>query len=636
MSNNAYHHEAYEILYKSGNISYVSYTAPSSVETECEIIVPPKYVVPIIFIPGIMGSNIKETAEDKEVWYPKISLSTIIEYSKRDAKERQIALNPKMTEVGYDGGVKLSKKQIPHITKEIALARGWGSVINLGYADLLIYLESNLNQQFKKIKDQKKDQFNGTTEWEKIVQPGNQKTEKVLKNWSSSKVIELLSLEQHKELADYGFPVFACGYNWLDTNMNSAEKVADRLNNEVMAQVKKEFPTAKFKKFIIVSHSMGGLVTRALIQNDKVKDKIAGVVHGAMPASGAPAVYQRLTVGWDGWKASTGLLNSLKAWVSKFMFGDTSERLTATLASAPGGLELLPFANYSNTVDFPKNPKAWMLIKAKTPTGEITASLPQTADPYTEIYQRKDSWWAMMNPNFIDPAGLLKQEANEKGYESTFDVYVDNVDIVKKLHNHIIDTYHPNTYANYAADESFKAFGQVVWRCKEELNISSANELIELISLYGKKNLIEFPDIKDRSDIKEDDVTNTQEDDADLEIAGSKSHNLHNNAYKKDGIREVLLDEKFKISKTNKATFYLDLKPTSRGDGTVSYQSGQDVREDTRALKETFIINGYEHASSYDHADVQLNTIYCIANIVDIIKQTSAEEVCENEKIVNK
>ena len=92
-----------------------------------------------------------------------------------------------------------------------------------------------------------------------------------------------------------------------------------------------------------------------------------------------------------------------------------------------------------------------------------------------------------------------------------------------------------------------------------------------------------------------------------------------------------MLDEKSKISKTNKATFYLDIKPTSKGDGTVCYQSGQDVRADGRSPIETFIINGYEHASSYDNAHVQLNTIYCIANIVDIMKQASAAEVCKSE-----
>ena len=452
MSNNIHSHEPYETLYESGMISYVSQTTPSSVKTECEILAPSKYVVPIIFIPGIMGSNIKSMSDDKEVWYPRISLSTIIQYSKRDARARQIALNPKTTEVGYDGNVKINKKDLPYLTQELALARGWGSVITIGYADLLIYMENQLNRPFKKLKDQEKDKFNGTAEWEKIVQHANQDTEKNLNHWSAQNTIDLLNLAQHEELADYAFPVFACGYNWLQTNMKSADQIADRLNNEVMAQVKKEFPTAKFKKFIIVSHSMGGLVTRALIQNDKVKDKIAGVVHGAMPGSGAPAVYQRLTVGWDGWKASTGLLNSALAWATKFMFGDTSERLTATLASAPGGLELLPFSNYSNSVDFPKNPSAWLVIKAQTPTGEITATLPKSNDPYTDIYQRKDCWWAMINPDFIDPAGLVAIQMKKDKLASIFDVYKDTLVIVQRLHDHIKDVYHSNTYANYAAD----------------------------------------------------------------------------------------------------------------------------------------------------------------------------------------
>lgn len=625
MSNNTYTHDAYETIHKSGNVSYVSQTTPTSVKTECQIPAPVKYVVPIIFVPGIMGSNLKDK-NDKEVWYPKKSLSTIVKYSRRDAMQRQIALNPKSTTVGYDGDLKLNKKQLPHITEEIARARGWGSVITIGYAKVLIYLENQLNNPFKKISEHQQDQFNGTAEWEKIVQAGNKDTEEILKNWSSTKAVELLSLEQHEELADYAFPVFACGYNWLDTNMDSADKIADRLNNEVMVQVKKEFPIAEFKKFIIVTHSMGGLVTRALIQNEKVKDKIAGVVHGVMPASGAPAVYQRLTVGWDGWEASTGLMSSAQAWATKFMFGNTSERLTATLASAPGGLELLPFANYSNAQDFPKNPKAWLILKANTPTGEITASLPKTDDPYTEIYQRKGSWWMLMNPDFIDPAGLLAIEAHEKGYNSIFDVYVKNIETVRKLHDHIKDSYHSNTYAHYGADQEHQSFGQVVWRCKEVLNISSEQELIELMGLYGKKNLIELPNINDRSHIKEDDV-DIVEDDADLTIDGSKAHNLNDNPYKKDGVREILLDEKSRISKTNKATFYLDIKPTSRGDGTVCYQSGQDVRANNRTPKETFIINGYEHSGSYDNEDVQLNTIYCIANIVDIMKKSAAD--CE-------
>ena len=97
MTNNVHNHEAYETLHKSGNTSYVSQTTPNSVNTECEIPAPIKYVVPIIFIPGIMGTNLKNSKKDK-VWYPGVS--TLIAYSKRDAMQRQIDLNPETTEVG--------------------------------------------------------------------------------------------------------------------------------------------------------------------------------------------------------------------------------------------------------------------------------------------------------------------------------------------------------------------------------------------------------------------------------------------------------------------------------------------------------------------------------------------------------
>lgn len=67
------------------------------------------------------------------------------------------------------------------------------------------------------------------------------------------------------------------------------------------------------------------------------------------------------------------------------------------------------------------------------------------------------------------------------------------------------------------------------------------------------------------------------------------------------------------------AIFELQIKLRAPGDGTVCYQSGEDVRAKNRNLEKTFIINGYEHSSSYSHMDVQLNTIYCIASIVDKI-----------------
>ncbi|AOA59604.1 hypothetical protein [Acinetobacter larvae] len=51
----SYQHDAYE----HNNQKLTSQTTPSQTPSICKVITPPKYVCPIIFIPSIMGSNIK-------------------------------------------------------------------------------------------------------------------------------------------------------------------------------------------------------------------------------------------------------------------------------------------------------------------------------------------------------------------------------------------------------------------------------------------------------------------------------------------------------------------------------------------------------------------------------------------------
>ena len=143
------------------------------------------------------------------------------------------------------------------MTKERAFERGWGSLVTVGYPDILNYLENQLNNPFKKVESSSKkqnqqnmDEYEATDEWKKIVDSGTEETAEILQQWGSQQLVQLLNLDKHTDLADYAFPVFACGYNWLESNMDSADYVADRLNNQVMKQVKKEFSTLKFKKFI--------------------------------------------------------------------------------------------------------------------------------------------------------------------------------------------------------------------------------------------------------------------------------------------------------------------------------------------------------------------------------------------------
>lgn len=52
------------------NVKFVSQTTPTKTETLCRVSIPAEYVIPIIFIPGIMGSNIQDKNTRQHVWYP--------------------------------------------------------------------------------------------------------------------------------------------------------------------------------------------------------------------------------------------------------------------------------------------------------------------------------------------------------------------------------------------------------------------------------------------------------------------------------------------------------------------------------------------------------------------------------------
>lgn len=190
------------------------------------------------------------------------------------------------------------------------------------------------------------------------------------------------------------------------------------------------------EKVIIVTHSMAGLTARALVHPDygNLKDKVLGIVHGVMPAIGAPAGYRRMRAGFeDAW-------NDPAADV----LGDEGDEVTVVLANAPGGLELLPSEAYGN---------GWLKI---THQGKTLKALPERGDPYTEIYSLKNKWYGLLKEEWINPAELKKEKA---GFNNTLKL----LEKAKAFHRAIANTYHDLTYAHYGADRERRAFGNVVW-----------------------------------------------------------------------------------------------------------------------------------------------------------------------------
>ncbi len=167
--------------------------------------------------------------------------------------------------------------------------------------------------------------------------------------------------------AFFELPVYACGYNWGASNVDSAKALNKFIDRVIDENREPKKPKGWCEKVILVTHSMGGLVTRQAVQFGK-QAKILGVVHGVQPALGAAAAYWRMKAGFE--RGVDGNLPNPAAWV----LGTNGAEVTALLGWLPGGLQLLPGPAYTDN----DGEKQWLQItdddgriKEKLPKGDV-------------------------------------------------------------------------------------------------------------------------------------------------------------------------------------------------------------------------------------------------------------------------
>ncbi|AXE33728.1 alpha/beta fold hydrolase [Chromobacterium phragmitis] len=251
-----------------------------------------------------------------------------------------------------------------------------------------------------------------------------------------------MSQDEILRLDDYYYPVWAHGYNWLQSNEESAQSLVEKIDQIIEHYRKTEYFDCE-GKVILVTHSMGGLVGRRAAQ--LAPDKILGVVHGVQPVAGAPVVYRRFRAGTE----VGGFFDLEGAAVAKIIGWDAAD-ITPTLACSPGPLELLPTRHY---------PPGWLKV-AKEGGKEVVFSLPQ-ADPYEEIYSKTtdDCWWGMLDPGLIDPAKKMSS-----GRSSPLKAHRDALELAQGFHSTLGLYAHPQTYGYYGIDEKkFRTFGHIHW-----------------------------------------------------------------------------------------------------------------------------------------------------------------------------
>jgi pimeloyl-ACP methyl ester carboxylesterase len=446
------------------------------------ISIPPKRVLPIIFLPGIMGSNLRMSAarqaqvkkKNNIAWRPE-SVAEANALLWGNPAFRQNQLDPLETEVdeydpvgnptgnsadtadqrhenakvgiNYIFGVGIDTPLLmddpvtaqPRKTKEQkARERGWGEIFFESYRDLLEMCELRLNTAFRY---GKMDSW-----WKEVVDVAPAK-------WQSSPHPRLDPLDE-KSLRDAvtncWFPVHAMGYNWLQSNGLSAVRISQRITALISRYSAQGF---QCQKVIVVTHSMGGLVARALIHPDfgNMRERVLGIVHGVMPATGAGAAYKRMRCGFE----DPGVMSPFDSVTAKVL-GNFGSEVTAVLGNSQGGLELLPNQAYGN---------GWLQVRHR---GNLIKSLPQTGDPYEEIYKLRGTWYGLLREEWINPA-----RQNEAGYARTARL----LDRAKVFHNAIANTYHDQSFAHYGAGLAHAAWHNVVWELGECGQLVDADKL---------------------------------------------------------------------------------------------------------------------------------------------------------------
>lgn len=430
---------------------YATATLTPKDDSREKVVLSKPYIIPVVFLPGIMGTNLRKKNGKNSVWSPPNAdlrgagdmIAQLFSYAFKNTQERAGDLATSEAEIDPTGPIDTGESGLP---KNVLVARGWGALMRSSYHPFMAQLQRELNDltqfDFKRCEAELKG-------WaEKYSQEEPTK-------WGAADGASLTK-EEVLHAANYQFDVWAGGYNWLQSNGDSGAAIRDLIENTILpyynegkevavdapdgaggnqCTIRRRKPDRPLaEKVIVVTHSMGGLVSRALTEVHQC-DKVLGVSHGVQPATGAPATYKRMRAGFEG--------------AAKLFLGRNAADVVAILSQAPGGLELLPTADYNDG-------KPWLKVREKVrDTGKVGVeilALPMGGDPYSEIYL-SPAWYGLVpdgNLGLMKPGGeapaVFESDGNSQRKKLT-----NVINNVKDFHESIKMKYRSPTYAHYGA-----------------------------------------------------------------------------------------------------------------------------------------------------------------------------------------
>lgn len=426
-----------------GNFRATAHLSSVDCKSRALLKIPSSKVIPVIVIPGIMGSNLCATTDPTKpvnkalspgeaAWRPPNGsaegLSQAGAWKERKPKLRQQILDGDTLDVDDRGLLTASPDERVAFDTAVLKERGWGQIHATSYGVLLSTLEFNLNTVFGafRAKPILQAKWIALGMWERSL-------------WNVANetgATATLTDDELKKFAQCHYPVYALGYNWLQSNALSADRLERRVNEIIKFWVERK---QQCSQVILVTHSMGGLVARACAK--RIPDKILGIIHGVMPALGAPVCYRRIACGTEADSFVGGKFADIA--------GRKQDDTTAIMATAAGPLELLPNNQY---------PKPWLHATFENGSGAKLNHLSLPNGNVYDMYRDTSSWYRMIDPALADPA--------EK-FSSPAEVAVKIVNAIAQaeyFHTTVLGLYyHPNSYAFYGDDPGHLSFGSCRW-----------------------------------------------------------------------------------------------------------------------------------------------------------------------------
>lgn len=361
---------------------------------------PEPVALPVIFVPGIMGSRLRNRTTRQVVWDPGTNVSTVWGAFTENAaaKRRRLvgpdgaAFNPRFLEV--DMG------QIGRTLSAERHRRQWGGLMSDFYLGFMSWLD--MTAQTPAMGQVPRGCFN------------------------------------------LHYEAWAHPYNWTDDNDVAAQGLAQTVARAVAdTQTKYSGRNIRVLKPVVVTHSMGGLVARAYVTRHGGAAALHGVIHGAMPTDGAPATYKRMRAGFEGgWGAAA---------VTQRVLGQSQAEVTATAGNCPGPLELLANARHKS-VDGSKD---W--LRLTDAAGRKLWSRP-ASNPYSEIYLNRRDWWKLIEQKHLDPAG---NPSGDRAWTS-FETQLRKAAAFHSALGS--GGFHSNTRMFWSNDSDMRAWDMVEWQ----------------------------------------------------------------------------------------------------------------------------------------------------------------------------